>query len=84
VYAHGIPDSQDDFMTAAAIRDMAWDFMRKRALSKIDVQHDRKESVVKARRAQTQPAGRRATRFAARSSARASSRAALPSANRRS
>ncbi len=44
VYAPGIPDSQDDFMTAGAIRDMAWDFMRKGALSKIDVQHDRKES----------------------------------------
>ena len=31
-------------MTPEAICDMAWDFMRKAALSKIDVQHERKES----------------------------------------
>jgi Putative phage serine protease XkdF len=37
VYAPGISDSQDDFMTAEAIRNMAWGFMRKGALSKIDV-----------------------------------------------
>lgn len=31
-HAPGIPDSQHDFMTAEAIRDMAWDLMRKSAL----------------------------------------------------
>ena len=39
VYAPGYPDSQGDFMQATTVRDMAWGFMKKQALHKIDVQH---------------------------------------------
>jgi hypothetical protein len=44
VYPPGVPDSQGDFMTAETIREMAWGFMKKGAVTKIDVQHDQKES----------------------------------------
>lgn len=44
VYAPGYPDSQGDFMQPAGIREMAWGFMKKRALHKVDVQHSQKES----------------------------------------
>lgn len=44
VYAPGYPDSQGDFMQAPAIREMAWGFMKKRALHKVDVQHSQAES----------------------------------------
>lgn len=44
VYAPGFPDSQGDFMTAEGIRQMAWNFMKKQALHKVDVQHCQQES----------------------------------------
>lgn len=44
VYAPGFPDSQGDFMTAETIERMAWEFMRKQALHKIDVQHTQVET----------------------------------------
>jgi hypothetical protein len=44
VYAPGYPDSQGDFMQPASIREMAWGFMKKQALHKIDVQHSQQES----------------------------------------
>lgn len=44
VYAPGFPDSQGDFMTRDEIQKMAHEFMRKGLVTKIDVQHTRKES----------------------------------------
>lgn len=41
VYAPGFPDSQDDWMSAETIREMAYGFMKKSALAKIDLHHTR-------------------------------------------
>jgi len=40
VYAPGFPDSQGDFMTKAAIKKMAYNFMKKSRMGNIDTQHD--------------------------------------------
>ena len=39
VYAPGFPDSQDDFMSPAEIKKMAYNFLRKGLTSNIDVNH---------------------------------------------
>ena len=39
VYAPGFPDSQGDFMTPVEIKKMAYNFMRKGAMSNIDTNH---------------------------------------------
>jgi hypothetical protein len=39
VYAPGFPDSQGDYMSAEEIKKMAYNFMRKGAMSNIDVNH---------------------------------------------
>jgi hypothetical protein len=44
VYAPGFPDSQRDFASAETIKEMAYDFMRRGLLSKIDVGHSERES----------------------------------------
>jgi len=44
VYAPGFPDSQGDFMSTAEIKKMAYNFMRKSALSNIDVNHTQERS----------------------------------------
>jgi hypothetical protein len=44
VFVPDIPDSQNDFMSRETIREMAWGFMHKQALAKIDVQHSQIES----------------------------------------
>jgi len=44
VYVPGFPDSDGDFMTAEGVRDMAYAFMAKGGVNKVDVQHDGKES----------------------------------------
>ena len=44
VYVPDFPDSQGDYMTATTIREMAYGFMKKNALHKIDVQHTQEES----------------------------------------
>jgi Putative phage serine protease XkdF len=43
VYAPGFPDSQGDFMTAESIKKMAFEFMRKGLVSKIDLHHTQQE-----------------------------------------
>jgi hypothetical protein len=43
VYAPGFPDSQGDFMTAETIREMAYGFMQKSGLNKIDMNHSQQE-----------------------------------------
>lgn len=40
VYAPGFPDSQGDFMTAETIQNMAYEFLRKGFVNKIDTNHD--------------------------------------------
>jgi hypothetical protein len=42
VYAPGFPDSQGDFMTPEQIKKMAYNFMRKGAMSNIDTHHDQR------------------------------------------
>jgi hypothetical protein len=44
VYAPGFPDSQGDFMTAETVREMAWRFMRKSDMGKIDIAHGQQKS----------------------------------------
>jgi hypothetical protein len=44
VYAPGFPDSQGDFMTAESIQKMAFEFMRKGLVNKIDLHHTQVES----------------------------------------
>lgn len=41
VYSPAPPDSQGDFMSADTIREMAYDFMKNRPLTNLDVQHSR-------------------------------------------
>jgi hypothetical protein len=43
VYAPDFPDSHGDFMGADAVRDMAYGFMKKGLLSKVDIQHSQEE-----------------------------------------
>lgn len=40
VYAPGFPDSQGDFMSAETIQNMAYEFLRKGLVNKIDTNHD--------------------------------------------
>lgn len=44
VYAPGFPDSQGDFMSAENIQRMAFEFMRKGLVNKIDLHHTQVES----------------------------------------
>lgn len=44
VYAPNFPDSQGEYMTAETIRDMAWGFLKKGNVTKIDVQHSQVEA----------------------------------------
>jgi len=44
VYAPGVPDSQGDFMSRESIREMAYEFMRKGLVTKIDLNHTQQES----------------------------------------
>ena len=44
VYAPGFPDSQGDFASAETIKEMAYDFMRRGLMSRIDVGHSMTES----------------------------------------
>lgn len=44
VYAPGFPDSQGDFMTRESIQEMAYEFMRKGLVNKIDLNHTQQES----------------------------------------
>ena len=44
VYAPGFPDSQGDFMSREEVKKMAYNFMRKSALSNIDVNHTQERS----------------------------------------
>jgi hypothetical protein len=44
VYAPGFPDSQGDFMTRESIKQMAYEFMRKGFVNKIDLNHNQEES----------------------------------------
>lgn len=44
VYAPGFPDSQGDFMTRESIQQMAYEFMRKGFVNKIDLNHNQQES----------------------------------------
>ena len=44
VFAPGFPDSQGDFMTVETIQEMAYGFMRKGFVQKIDIQHSQQES----------------------------------------
>ena len=44
VYAPGFPDSQGDFMTRESIQQMAYEFMRKGLVNKIDLNHSQEES----------------------------------------
>jgi hypothetical protein len=45
VYAPGFPDSQGDFMSAGEIKKMAYNFIRKGALSNIDTNHTQQLAV---------------------------------------
>jgi hypothetical protein len=42
VYAPGIPDSQNDFMKADEIREMAYEFMRQSKMNNVDLNHSHK------------------------------------------
>ncbi|MCL4743847.1 MAG: hypothetical protein KJZ83_00380 [Burkholderiaceae bacterium] len=44
VYAPGFPDSQGDFMTRESIQEMAYAFMRKGLVDKIDLNHSQEVS----------------------------------------
>lgn len=44
VYAPNFPDSQGDFMTEETIRVMAWGFLKKGNVTKIDIQHNQIEA----------------------------------------
>jgi hypothetical protein len=43
VYAPNVPDSQGDFMTAEAIREMAYSFVKEGNMGAVDVMHDNKQ-----------------------------------------
>lgn len=42
VYIPAIPDSQGDFMSAEAVQEMAWDFLRGGRTAMVDLEHDNK------------------------------------------
>jgi len=44
VYSPGFPDSQGDFMTEETIKKMAYDFMKRGLVTRIDLHHTKEES----------------------------------------